>query len=78
VVISPYAKANFVDHTTTDQSSILRFIEDNWKTGRAGNFSFDAQAGTLDNLFDFSGAPSQRGAGSKLLLDPSTGQRSQN
>ena len=30
LVISPYAKANFVDHTMTDQSSILRFIEDNW------------------------------------------------
>ena len=76
VVISPYAKANFVDHTTTDQSSILRFIEDNWQTGRAGNFSFDEKAGTLNNLFDFSGTPSQGRAGSKLLLDPSTGQRS--
>src|SRR5262249_40400482 len=29
-VISPYAKDNFVDHSVTDQSSILRFIEDNW------------------------------------------------
>jgi len=76
VVISPYAKANFVDHTTTDQSSILRFIEDNWQTGRVGNFSFDEKAGTLNNLFDFSGTPSQGRAGSKLLLDPSTGQRS--
>src|ERR1700745_2312500 len=28
LVISPYAKANFVDHTLTDQSSVLRFIED--------------------------------------------------
>ena len=31
--ISPYAKRNFVDHTVTDQTSILRFVEDNWKTG---------------------------------------------
>src|SRR6476661_6003629 len=28
VVISPYAKKNYVDHTQTDQASILRFIED--------------------------------------------------
>ena len=30
LVISPYAKSNYVDHTVTDQSSILRFVEDNW------------------------------------------------
>ena len=30
LVISPYAKANFIDHKITDQTSILRFIEDNW------------------------------------------------
>jgi phospholipase C len=29
MVILPFAKVNFVDHTVTDQSSILRFIEDN-------------------------------------------------
>jgi len=37
LVISPFAKRNFVDHTVTDQSSVLRFIEDNWETGRIGN-----------------------------------------
>jgi phospholipase C len=30
LVVSPYAKRNFVDHTVTDQTSILRLIEDNW------------------------------------------------
>ena len=45
LVISPFAKRNFVDHTVTDQSSVLRFIEDNWETGRIGNFSFDTKAG---------------------------------
>src|SRR5262249_28108962 len=30
LVVSPWAKQNFVDHTLTDQSSVLRFIEDNW------------------------------------------------
>ena len=70
LVISPYARQNFVDHSLTDQSSILRFIEDNWQLGRIGAFSFDALAGALNNLFRFSGdhpAP-------ELFLDPSTGQ----
>ena len=79
VVVSPYAKANFVDHTTTDQSSILRFIEDNWRTGRIGNFSFDAKAGSLNNLFSFSDSGgTQSGAGARLFLDPSTGRPSKN
>ena len=69
LVISPYAKSNFVDHTTTDQSSILRFIEDNWQTGRIGNASFDTKAGTLLNLFSFRGD----GGADKLFLDPETG-----
>jgi len=30
LVISPYAKAGFVDHTYTDHVSILKFIEANW------------------------------------------------
>ena len=29
-VVSPWAKVNYVDHSLTDQSSLLRFIEDNW------------------------------------------------
>lgn len=28
VVISPYAKVNFVDHQLTDQTSIIQFIEE--------------------------------------------------
>jgi phospholipase C len=72
LVISPFAKANFVDHTVTDQSSILRFIEDNWGTGRIGNFSFDTKAGSLDNMFSFA-QPDDRGESRKLFLDPATG-----
>ncbi len=75
IVISPYAKANFVDHTTTDQSSILRFIEDNWNTGRVGNFSFDQKAGSLNNLFAFSDKSKGDSNGQQnLFLDPATGQ----
>jgi len=70
LVLSPFARRNAVDHAITDQSSILRFIEDNWSTGRIGNGSADALAGPLDGLFDF-GHPDD----GHLLLDPSTGER---
>jgi phospholipase C len=53
LVISPFAKTNFIDHTPTEQSSILKFIENNWATGRIGGGSFDARSGDLYNLFDF-------------------------
>ena len=69
LIVSPYAKQNHVDHTLTDQTSVLRFIEDNWLKGqRLGHGSFDAIAGPLDGMFDWSGprAPA-------LLLDPGTG-----
>ena len=68
MVISPYAKENFVDHTLTDQSSILRFIEDNWDTDVIGGGSYDALAGGLDNMFDFNNHQ-----GRQLFLDPTTG-----
>ncbi len=53
LVISPYAKQNYVDHRATDQSSILRFIEDNWSLGRIGGDSSDVKAGRLNGMFDF-------------------------
>ena len=53
MVISPWAEQNFVDHTLTDQSSVLHFIEDNWQLGRLGNQSTDAIAGSILNMFDF-------------------------
>jgi phospholipase C len=68
LVISPYARTNFVDHTPTDQTSILRFIEDNWSTARIGDHSFDERAGALTAMFDFTG-PTQP----TLTLDPHTG-----
>ena len=70
LAVSPWAKVNFIDHSITDQSSILRFIEDNWGLGRIGDQSFDEKAGSLLNLFDFR----QPGA-SRLFLDPQSGQR---
>jgi phospholipase C len=72
MVISPFAKKNFVDHTISDQSSIIRFIEDNWNLGRIGNGSFDDLAGSLLNMFDFS--KQDNGQDRRLILDPSTGE----
>jgi hypothetical protein len=69
LVISPYAKQNYVDHVATDQSSILRFIEDNWSLGRIGGNSSDVKAGALNSLFDFS----DKNRAPKLILDDSTG-----
>ena len=69
LVVSPYAKKNFVDHTLTDQSSVVRFIEDNWKLPQIGNGSFDEIAGPLLNMFDFKNKRSE-----KIILSPSTGQ----
>jgi phospholipase C len=70
LVVSSWAKQNFVDHGVTDQTSIIRFVEDNWGLGRIGDFSFDDDAGALDNLFDFSG----RSHAPRLFLNPVTGQ----
>jgi phospholipase C len=73
VVVSPYSRINHVDHTQLDQTSVLRFIEDNWATGRIGDFSFDdipAAKATITPLLNFSaGAP----RAARLALFPSTG-----
>ena len=54
MVISPYARQNYVDHTMTDQSSIIRFVEDNWLNGqRIGHGSFDTIANSIASMFAF-------------------------
>ena len=74
VVISPWANQNFIDHTVTDQTSVLRFIEDNWLAGqRIGQGSFDSIASTITQLFNFN-KEVQGGEAGKLILDPKTGQ----
>jgi phospholipase C len=77
LVVSPFAKENHVDHNVTDQSSLLRFIEDNWHTGQIdatlppkGQGSFDRLAGSIEGMFDFVHPRSDR----MLILDASTGQ----
>jgi phospholipase C len=70
LVISPWAKENHVSGVLLDQTSILRFIEDNWLDGeRISDTSFDNIAGSIEDLFDFD-EPNPR----RLFLDPSTGE----
>jgi len=70
LVISPYAKVNYVDHTMLDQSSTIRFIEDNWLAGeRIGNGSFDAIAGSINSMFNFA-----HPAAGKIILNENTGE----
>lgn len=72
LVISPYSKANYLDHGLGSQDSVLRFIEDNWSLGRIGDGSFDDSAPSLlrqDGMFDFTAAAHP----TPILLDPETG-----
>ncbi len=71
LVISPWARSNFVDGTFTEQASITQFIEDNWNLGRVGGGSADATAGTLDNMFDFEQSAPRSSA---VILNDSTGE----
>jgi phospholipase C len=71
LVISPWAKPNFVDHTLTIQTSILLFIEQNWNLGKIGGGSFDATANPINAMFDFSHTTPQNAT--PLILSPTTG-----
>jgi phospholipase C len=86
LVISPFAKRNYVSHERISQASIVRFIEDNWLHGeRLGGGSFDESAGSIMDMFDFDqfghqpgfGQPGFGGFGNQpnyaLFLDPTAG-----
>ena len=73
LVISPYAKRNYVSHQPISQASVVRFIEDNWLGGeRIGGGSFDATSGSIMDMFDFKG-PARNAA--PLMLDPNLGTK---
>jgi phospholipase C len=72
VVISPYARSNYVDHTLITQASVVKFIEDNWLGGtRLGGGSHDATTGSLNALFDFTNG----GATPAVYVDTNTGAK---
>jgi phospholipase C len=81
LVISPFAKQNYVDHNLSDQASMINFVEYNWHLpGIPG--SFDQALGKVDKsehvpfdlagMFDFHSHDD--GSDSPLTLDPTTGQ----
>jgi phospholipase C len=67
LVISPYAKSNYVDHSVTDQSSVLSFVEQNWSLGSIDG-SLAQYAGSLNSMFDFNKKSARR-----VLLSPTSG-----
>jgi phospholipase C len=70
MVISPWSKPNFVDHTQTDQTSIIRFVEDNWlNQQRIGGGSYDGIANSIASMMEFN-KPKSKGL---LILDPNSG-----
>ncbi|HME71609.1 MAG TPA: alkaline phosphatase family protein [Myxococcota bacterium] len=72
LVVSPWARENFVDHTATDMTSVLRFIEDNWlQSQRIGQGSFDSLASSINQMFNFEYI---RFDGT-LILKPDTGEQ---
>ena len=69
LVISPFAKKNYVSHVQITQASIPQFIEDNWLgSERIGGGSFDATTGSIMDMLDFTQKKS-----AKLILDPTSG-----
>ena len=81
LVVSPWARENFVDNTVTDQTSVLRFIEDNWLGGerigggrlmptptRSPRCSTSGTTGRNDTLFlnPISGQPARHQTQSEL------------
>ena len=71
LAISPWARVNFVDHSVTNQASIITFIEDNWLHGkRLGNGSFDSISNSITDMFDFQSQPRT----AKVILDEETGE----
>jgi phospholipase C len=57
----------------TDQTSILRFIEDNFLSGgRIGQGSYDAIANSIGDMLDLNHSTPQNGA--VVLLNGTTGQ----
>lgn len=54
IIISPFAKRGFVDHTQYDTTSILKFMETRWGLAPLG--MRDAAVNDLTNAFDFSQA----------------------
>jgi phospholipase C len=68
LVISPFAKSNYVDSNLIDQSSVDKFVEYNWALPALGDGAADAASGSLLSFFDF------KTVNPALVLNPTTGE----
>ncbi len=57
LLVSPYARQGFIDHTLLEHTSTLKFIENNW--GLPALSRRDAAANDFSSAFDFTQAPRQ-------------------
>jgi phospholipase C len=55
LVISPYARRHYIDHTTYDFSSILKFVEQRYSLPALTQY--DAKSASIAGSFDFSNVP---------------------
>ncbi|HTU82552.1 MAG TPA: alkaline phosphatase family protein [Candidatus Acidoferrales bacterium] len=55
LIVSPYARPGYIDHTQYEFGSILKFVEDNWNLGTLENQR--ASATSIVGAFDFTQAP---------------------
>jgi phospholipase C len=76
IVISPFAKKGFVDHTQYDTTSILKLIEERWSLAPLG--ARDAAATGLANAFDFSQAPAAGSGGTPAASGGAASNAQQN
>jgi phospholipase C len=58
LIISPYAKKNYVSHTHYEHGSILKFVEDTFSLPRLNEpHGSDVRANSAADAFDFSQSP---------------------
>ena len=72
LVISPWARTNYIDHSFTDQSSIIKFIEENWGVDALGGNAFESLSGLGSsggqNAPGASGTDSPKAAGDLMSM----------
>ncbi len=71
VVISPYARADYVSANLTDTTSVVTFIEDNRLHGERipGSYAISGSLDAPGGVLDFAGRPNL----TRVILDPDTG-----
>jgi phospholipase C len=82
IAVSPFAKPHYVSHTVGDHTSMLALIEKRFMSDSAKGpdeasiphlTARDANAGTLEDMFDFDGAPSKHAViNASLAPSPAT------